>query len=77
MEFVRRELKGALPRPSWWLVRPDEIIAQCEKVKKGKKEIAAYTPGGFPVYAITYGPERPVEREINWPSATGSPRPEL
>ncbi len=77
MEFVRRELKGALPRPDWWLVRPDEIIAQCENVKKGRKEIAAYTPGGFPVYVITYGPERPVEREINWPSATGSPRPEL
>ena len=77
MEFVRREYAGALPRPDWWLVRPDEIIAQCEKVKKGKSEIVAHTPGGFPVYAVTYGEERPDAREINWPSATGSPRPEL
>ena len=77
MEFVRREYAGALPRPDWWLVRPDEIIAQCENVKKGKSEIVAHTPGGFPVYAVTYGEERPAAREINWPSATGSPRPEL
>ena len=77
MEFVRREYAGALPRPDWWLVRPDEIIAQCENVKKGKSEIVAHTPGGFPVYAVTYGEERPAARVINWPSATGSPRPEL
>ena len=77
MKFVRREYAGALPRPDWWLVRPDEIIALCENVKKGKSEIVAHTPGGFPVYAVTYGEERPAAREINWPSATGSPRPEL
>ena len=77
MEFIRREYAGALPRPDWWLVRPDEIIAQCENVKKGKSEIVVHTPGGFPVYAVTYGEERPAAREINWPSATGSPRPEL
>lgn len=75
MEFIRRDLKGALPRPEWWLVRPDEIINICSNVKKGKSEILAHTPGGFPVYGVTYGSERPA-RTINWPSASGSPHPE-
>ena len=30
MKFERRTLKGALPRPDWWLVRPDEIGKICE-----------------------------------------------
>ena len=75
MKFERRTLKGALPRPDWWLVRPDEIGKICESVKRGKCEVLAHTPGGFPVYAVTYG-EPKQARELNWPSATGSPHPE-
>ena len=75
MKFERRTLKGALPRPDWWLVRPDEIGKICESVKRGKCEVLAHTPGGFPVYAVTYG-EPKKARALNWPSATGSPHPE-
>jgi len=76
VQFVRRTIAHAAPRPAWWRVRPDELAADLAEVKKGKVEVIARTPGGFPFSAVTYGPSSP-HRELNWPSATGSPRPEL
>jgi len=76
MEKTRREVKGALPRPSWWQCRNEEIEAACKAVKKGNWEVIAHSPGGFPLYAVTYGEPAP-QTPLNWPSATGSPRPEL
>lgn len=48
-----------------------------KNVRNGKLDIVARTPGDFPVYAVTYGPEPGPQRIVNWPSATGSPHPEV
>ena len=43
------------PRPDFWKVRPAEVIDLCSHLKKGKAEVVAKTPLGFPVYAVFYG----------------------
>lgn len=75
--FVRRTIGHALPRPEWWRVRIEELTEDMKAVRKGRLEIIARTPGDFPVYAVTYGPEPGPRRMVNWPSATGSPHPEV
>ena len=75
--FMRRTIEHALPRPDWWRVRIEELTEDMKTVRKGKLEIIARTPGDFPVYAVIYGPETGEKRKVNWPSATGSLRPEV
>lgn len=43
------------PRPDFWKVRPSEVIDLCSHLSKGKAEVVATTPLGFPVYAVFYG----------------------
>ena len=76
-KFVRRSINNAHPRPDWHKIRPDEIAEICCSCKNLRREVITLTAGGFPVYAMTYGPELPEQRSITWPSATGSPRPAL
>ncbi|MBR0459462.1 MAG: heparinase II/III family protein [Victivallales bacterium] len=59
------------PRPDWWRVRPEEILDLCKNVRRGKAEILAMTPGGFPVYAVFYGDFSEPVPQSNW-SAAGS-----
>ena len=59
------------PRPDWWRVRPEEILDLCKNVRRGKAEILAMTPGGFPVYAVYYGDFSEPAPQSNW-SAAGS-----
>ncbi len=77
MKFKRFELTGVVPRPEWWRVRPEEISADCTAVRKGKTEVIAETPAGFPVYAVTYNDFRLPRRRINWSSASATRHPEL
>ncbi|MBQ6473723.1 MAG: hypothetical protein IJJ33_17185 [Victivallales bacterium] len=74
--FTRREIPSAAPRPDWWRVRVEEIREICENVKRLRREVVATTPGGFPVYAFSVGAESKHNR-VNWPSATGSPHPQV
>ncbi|MBO5822266.1 MAG: hypothetical protein J6R86_04565 [Lentisphaeria bacterium] len=73
--LVQRKIEKCYPRPDWWRVRVPEIIDDVNAVKKGHVEVAAHTPGGFPVYVVTYGEKLP-QRKVNWPSLTGSKHPE-
>ena len=75
--LVPRKVEHTYERPSWWRVRIPEIIEDVNAVKKGKVEVLTHTPGGFPVYAVTYGEKLPQHGPVNWPSLTGSRRPEL
>ena len=59
------------PRPEWWRVRPEEIMELCRSVKRGRAEVIAETPAGFPVYAVFYGDFSEPAPRTNW-SAAGS-----
>ncbi len=71
-----RRIEHAAPHPAWWRVHTDQIVSDCAAIQQGQVEIIATTPGGFPVIAVSYGPVTP-HRAVNWPSATGSPHPEV
>ena len=63
-------------RPDWWLVRAEEIIEICRSVKKGRAEIIAETPAGFPVYAVFYGDFAHEVKGMNFSAVTGCDEPE-
>ena len=73
--LVPRKVANTYDRPAWWRVRIPELIEDIGKVKKGQVEILTHTPGGFPVYCVTYGEKLP-QRKTYWPSLTGSKHPE-
>jgi hypothetical protein len=59
-------------RPSFWKVRCDEIMALCANVTKGRAEIVATTPGGYPVYALFYGDFSEEAPKTNWSAGASS-----
>jgi len=66
------KVDGLEPRPDFWRVRPDEIIALCESATKcSRKEVICHTPLGYPVYALFYGDFSEPPPQTNW-SAGGS-----
>ena len=72
----RFELTGVVPRPDWWLVRPNEIEELCLSVVKGKCTQEGATPAGFPVLRVVYGDYEGKGNKVNWSSAFGSRNPE-
>jgi hypothetical protein len=72
LKFPRHEIPGLVERPGWWQVRPEEIIKVVEGVKKGHAEQIAETPGGFPVWSVTYGPPRAKPGTARWASSSAS-----
>ena len=73
--LVPRKVENTYDRPAWWRVRIPELIEDIGKVKKGQVEVLTHTPGGFPVYCVSYGRKLP-QRKTTWPSLTGSKHPE-
>ncbi|MGE4564391.1 MAG: M14 family zinc carboxypeptidase [Victivallaceae bacterium] len=74
--FPPCRIEGLVERPAWWKVRPREIIEACRQVKKGRAEVIAHTPLGFPVYAVFYGECPPVSGTANWSAGSSSDDPD-
>jgi hypothetical protein len=70
--FKPIEIKGLECRPEFWKVRPAEIIELCQRVTRGRSEIIAKTPGGFPVYAVFYGEFSEGVPQTNWSAGSSS-----
>ena len=70
-------MTGVSPRPDWWLIRPDEIEIQCQKITKGKYTVEATTPLNFPVCRVVYNDFESSGNVVNWISAVGTRNPEL
>lgn len=70
--FAPWKVQGLEPRPDYWRVRPDEIIAACESVRRGRDEVIATTPGGFPVHAVFYGDFSDPPPQTNWSAGSSS-----
>lgn len=71
-QFPPISISGLDERPDWWRVRVDEIMTDCAAATRGRKEVIAETPGGYPVYALFYGDFSEVSRESNWSAASAS-----
>lgn len=72
VRFEPYVIEGLEPRPDFWKVRPDEILDICESVTKGRKEIIATTPLGYPVYAVFYGDFNEETPQTNWSASNSS-----
>ena len=60
------------PRPDWWRVRPREIVDLCRSVRRGRMEVIAETPAGFPVCAVFYGDFSEPPPQTNWSAGSSS-----
>ena len=72
LKFKPFEIPNLEPRPDFWKVRPNEIIDVCKNAKRGRPEIIATTPGGFPVYAVFYGEFTEAPPQTNWSAGSSS-----
>ena len=70
--FEPIEIKGLQSRPEFWKVRPAEILDLCRKLTRGRSEIIATTPSGFPVYAVFYGEFSEGAPQTNWSAGSSS-----
>jgi len=66
LRYGRFEIPGLQERPPWWCVRPGEITAAVEAATKGEVRRIATTPGGFPVWAVAYGPPQARPGTATW-----------
>lgn len=75
LKFERYEIPGLAPRPAWWQVRTEEIIAIVKGVKRGQAYEIAKSACGFPVYAVAYGSPRAKPGTATWASGSNSRNP--
>ena len=71
-KIVRYEIPHLAERPAWWKVRPEEITAAVRAARKGQVQQIATTPGGFPVWAVSYGFARAKPGTATWASGSNS-----
>ncbi|NLX58416.1 MAG: hypothetical protein GXY74_04930 [Phycisphaerae bacterium] len=64
--YDRFEIPGLQRRPDWWQVRPEEVTTAVEAAAKGEVRRIATTPGGFPVWAVAYGPPQARPGTATW-----------
>ncbi|MGE4563244.1 MAG: M14 family zinc carboxypeptidase [Victivallaceae bacterium] len=74
--FAPLKIAGLAGRPSWWQVRPAEITEACRNVKRGRAEVIATAPLGYPVYALFYGECPPAAGTANWSAGSASDDPD-
>lgn len=66
-------IPGLEPRPDFWKVRPEEIVALCERAAKpSRKEVICHTPLGWPVHALFYGNFDEPAPQANWSAGSSS-----
>lgn len=53
----------------------EHIDQEVKQVKKGKAKVVATSPGGFPVYAISYGSKENFQSQANYNSAVAARNP--
>ena len=73
--FKPFEIENLEPKPSFWQVRPDEVIKVCKAVKNGRAEVVAKTPLGYPVYAVFFGDFSEPAPQTNWSAGNSSSCP--
>lgn len=55
--------------PSFWKSKVEEIETAVHQVQKGNVKVVAHSPGGRPVYLVSYGPQVDLKQQANYNSA--------
>jgi hypothetical protein len=61
--------------PAFYKSQLEDIDNQLKSLKSGKVEIIANSPGGFPVYSVSYGHKNNYHSMANYNSAVGAKNP--
>jgi len=61
--------------PAFWKSRLEDIEAEVKAVSKGETQVIARSPGGLPVYALSYGPKEDFHTQANYNSAVAAGNP--
>ncbi|MFB3785397.1 MAG: DUF5060 domain-containing protein [bacterium] len=61
--------------PVFWKSTVEDVAAAVNAVQRGSGEIIAYTPGGRPVYKVSYGQRADFHSQANYNSAAGAGDP--
>ena len=65
-------IEGLEPRADFWKVRVGEIDSLCRSVSRGRAEVVARTPLGYPVWAVFYGDFSKPEPQTNFSAGNSS-----
>ena len=74
MRMTYAEAKARLPKPpapAFWFGDVKKVDQQLEKLKRGEVRTIAKSPGGRPLYLVSYGQLEKVEHNANFNSAVG------
>ena len=72
MRFNKFNIPYLVERPSWWLVRTDEICAIARNARKGTTRELTRSFYDFPMLGVYYGDFTPRPQLNNWSSASSS-----
>jgi hypothetical protein len=61
--------------PGFYKSKLSDIEAEIARLKIGKAEVVAVSPGGLPVYAVFYGDKEDLQSQANYNSAVGARNP--
>lgn len=61
--------------PSFWKSTLQDVKDSISSIERGETQVIARTPGGRPVYLVSYGEKRDFHRQANFQSATGARDP--
>ncbi len=58
--------------PVYWKSTVDDVEAAVTAIEHGKTKTIALSPGGRPVYLVTYGPKVDIQSQANYNSAVAA-----
>ena len=68
------QAKARIPNrtlPAFWVGDVKGLADRFEKLTRGESRVIAISPGGRPIYLVTYGEKEPVAHKANFNSAIG------
>lgn len=61
--------------PSFWKGRVEDVEAAVKGLKRGEHKVIAHSPGGRPIFLVSYGPRSDFQSQANYNSAAGARDP--
>ncbi len=64
------------PVPGFWVADSDRIAEEMTRLRRGDVSVVAESPGGYPLWLVTYGDREVPKRHANFNSAVAARAPE-